>query len=93
MEVSNPTKAGDIAILQSQQFNAVGGKQKCLNFWYHMFGSDIGTLQVVYKVFSGSQPERVIWNLTGQQQISESDPWKYARVPVDMDADHVVCCY
>ena len=90
LEVSSPVKRGDVAILKSQQFNSVGGKTRCLNFWYHMYGADIGTLQVIYKVFSGSQTEKVIWNLTGQQQISESDPWKYARVPVDMNSDHMV---
>lgn len=90
LEVSSPIKQGDTAILMSQQFNSVGGNTRCLNFWYHMFGADIGTLQVVYKVFSGSQPETLIWNLTGQQHNSETSPWKPGRVPISMDADHVV---
>ncbi|XP_057298293.1 MAM and LDL-receptor class A domain-containing protein 2-like isoform X2 [Hydractinia symbiolongicarpus] len=90
LEVSSPIKQGDTAILMSQQFNSVGGKPRCLNFWYHMFGADIGTLQVVYKVFSGSQPETLIWNLTGQQHNSETSPWKPGRVPISMDADHVI---
>ena len=90
LEVSRPVKRGDVAKLKSQQFNSVRGKTKCFNFWYHIYGADIGTLQVIYKVFSDSQTEKVIWNLTGQQQISESDPWKYARVPVDMNSDHMV---
>ena len=90
LEVSRPVKRGDVAKLKSQQFNSVRGKTRCFNFWYHMYGAAIGTLQVIYKVFSDSQTEKVIWNLTGQQQISESDPWKYARVPVDMNSDHMV---
>ena len=92
METSSPTKKGDVAILESEQFNPVAGS-RCLNFWYHMYGSDIGSLQVIYKVFSGSQKEDLLWNLTGQQHISEDDPWKYARVPINMDADHIVSSF
>lgn len=56
-----------------------------------MYGADIGDLEVIYKVFSGSSPEKVIWRLRGQQQISENDKWKNARVPIDMNAPHLVC--
>ena len=55
-----------------------------------MYGADVGGLSVIYKVFSGSQPETLLWNLTGQQQTSDKDSWKLGRVPVKMDSDHVV---
>jgi len=56
-----------------------------------MYGSDIGSLEIVYRVYSGSSPEQVLWRLSGQQHNSEMDAWKNARVPIDMSADHSVC--
>ncbi|XP_047128245.1 MAM and LDL-receptor class A domain-containing protein 1 isoform X1 [Hydra vulgaris] len=89
LETSSPTKKGDVAILESEQFNPISGS-RCLTFWYHMYGADIGSLQVVYKVFSGSQSEQLVWNLTGQQQLSDVDQWKFARVPISADTNHVI---
>ena len=43
-----------------------------VSFWYHMFGADMGTLEVEVRTPSGST---TIWSLSGQQQTGENDPW------------------
>lgn len=90
LESSSPRKVNETATFTSQQFSVSPGQKRCLSFWYHMYGSDIGTLEVIYRVYSGSQPEKVLWRLTGQQHNTENDPWKNARVPIDMNADHSI---
>ena len=45
IEASAPRKTGDNAILLSPTF-AGSAKPRCLNFWYHMYGKAIGTLNV-----------------------------------------------
>lgn len=90
LESSSPRVQNETAVFQSEQFNAVSGGKKCLSFWYHMYGADIGDLEVIYKVFSGSTPNKVIWRLQGQQHVTENSPWKNARVPIDMSSDHIV---
>ncbi|RMG67265.1 MAG: hypothetical protein D6722_13450, partial [Bacteroidetes bacterium] len=47
-----------------------------LSFWYHMFGGDMGTLEV-FAVVNGQTT--LLWSLSGQQQTAESDPWLEAQ--------------
>ncbi len=48
-----------------------------LRFWYHMFGTAIGTMTV--EIDNGSGYTQ-IWTKTGQQQVSGTDAWKEAIV-------------
>lgn len=48
-------------------------KSSCLQFWYHMNGSDIGALNVIRKTKHG---EKVIWSMNGQQ----GDQWHLGQV-------------
>ncbi|WNJ21190.1 GEVED domain-containing protein [Pontibacter sp. G13] len=48
-----------------------------LRFWYHMFGSGIGTLEV-HALYNGM--DTTLWTLTGGQQFAEADPWLEAVV-------------
>ncbi len=90
IEASSPRLAGDKARLVSEQFNNIVSSKRCLTFWYHMYGADIGSLNVIYKVPTGAVQETLIWNLTGQQHSTQGSSWSYASVPVSSNADHSV---
>ena len=90
IESSSPRRRGEKARLVSEQFNNLAVTTRCLTFWYHMYGADIGQLNVIYKTPTGAITETMIWNLTGQQQTSQTAPWKYASVPVNSNTDHTV---
>ncbi|MBN1766746.1 MAG: glycosyl hydrolase 53 family protein [Sedimentisphaerales bacterium] len=70
--------AGDMAYLEGP---ALGGSDRVLTFYYHMYGSNIGTLNV--DVYDGSW-HNGIWSLSGQQHTSSSDP--YTQAIVDLSA-------
>lgn len=67
IEASHPRRPGEKARFVSQTFGAVPAKGKCLQFWYHMYGADIGTLNVLQKTAPGSKFEKILWTLKGQQ--------------------------
>lgn len=48
IETSAPRKPGDKARLKSPLYQDSG--DICINFWYHMYGSGIGTLNVYAQV-------------------------------------------
>ena len=49
---------------------------KCLQFWYHMYGSSIGSLSIYKKTGRGLGPR--IWTISGNQ----GDEWLVAQVSV-----------
>jgi hypothetical protein len=49
------------------------------SFWYHMYGSNTGTLNV--DVYDGSWHN--VWSLSGQQHTGYTDPFDYAEVDLD----------
>ncbi|RRO11748.1 fibronectin type III domain-containing protein, partial [Mesohalobacter salilacus] len=44
-----------------------------LSFWYHMFGGDMGTLNV--DVNAGSGYDLAVFSISGEQQTAGNDPW------------------
>eukprot|EP00794_Sanderia_malayensis_P017044 gene17044-18759_t len=90
IESSSPRSRGEKARLESEQFNNLISSTRCLTFWYHMYGSDIGSLNVIYKVPTGSVKETLIWNLTGQQHPSQGSPWSFASVPLRSSSEHSI---
>ncbi|XP_071508385.1 MAM and LDL-receptor class A domain-containing protein 1-like [Diadema antillarum] len=42
-------------------------RPSCLVFWYHMYGSHIGKLNVYAKVNGSALPRRPVWQMTGNQ--------------------------
>lgn len=76
IETSSPRRLNDKARFISQLFSPVPVRGKCLQFWYHMFGSDIGTLNVVQKTGPGNKSEQILWTLSGQQ----GNVWLNGRV-------------
>ena len=76
---TSPTGAGsvgDTAILESP---VIDGFEHVLIFYYHMYGIEIGTLNV--DVYDGIW-HNAVWSLSGQQQSSSSD--EYTRAIVDL---------
>jgi len=51
-----------------------------LHFYYHMHGSDIGTLQI--DCWSDGNWTNNVWSVTGQQQNNQTDPYLRADVPI-----------
>ena len=90
IESSSPRSRGEKARLVSEQFNSIASTTRCLTFWYHMYGANIGKLNIIYKTPTGANTETLLWNLTGQQQTSQTDAWRYASVPVSSNTDHSV---
>lgn len=59
IETSDPRKQGDIARLISPSYTA-SPVESCLEFWYHMYGTDTGTLNV-YKDSTNTR----VWTKSG----------------------------
>lgn len=70
---------GDTAILQSGE---IVGSQRVLTFDYHMYGRDMGTLNV--DVFSGGVWDHAVWSRTGQQHTSSGA--EFTQATVDLGA-------
>lgn len=81
MESSAPRHPGDRAHLVSQTFTPT--QSRCVTFWYHMNGANIGTLNVVVKVPSSNY---TAWTLSGDH----GDKWIYAQAPVTSNLDYQV---
>ena len=62
---------GDQAQLVSRTFPVTNGR--CMTFWYHMYGSGMGDLNV-YVNINGTKHK--VWTMSGDQ----GDEWKMARV-------------
>jgi hypothetical protein len=48
-----------------------------MSFWYHMHGKAMGSLSVQAKTKTGWTN---VWSKQGQQQASQSTPWRHATV-------------
>ena len=49
-----------------------------LTWWYHMFGSAMGTLRLDARDAGGAW--RTLWSRTGQQQRRQNDTWRFGQV-------------
>lgn len=65
---------GDFARLLSPRYPATQGS--CLQFWYHMYGRTIGTLNVYIKNWSWSMSK--VWSKSG----NDSNIWNVAQVSI-----------
>ena len=77
IETSFPRQPGDKARVIFKVFRV-----NCLQFWYHMWGADIGQLKVYHTTF---QPSSVVPHLAWHLQGNQGDAWKLAQVPFDAD--------
>lgn len=65
---------GDTAYLESSEVPVYSGRKFC--FDYHMYGSDIGSLNVDVYDMTAEQWDTGIWNVSGEQQSSSSDDYE-----------------
>ena len=61
---------GDAAKLLSDWMEP--NEKVCIQFWYHMYGSDIGHLSIYLKT---NLSETIVWTLSGNQ----GDQWKFGQ--------------
>ncbi|XP_077865040.1 MAM and LDL-receptor class A domain-containing protein 2-like [Saccoglossus kowalevskii] len=69
---------GHSAILTTTEFTS--DIDRCLTFWYHMYGQDIGSLHV-YQSDVGNVSSTPVWSRTGNQD----DMWRRGTVPLPME--------
>lgn len=69
MEASN-YKTGEAAILASTVIDS--GEATCLQFWYHMKGRDIGSLNVYVET---NESKTLVWSRVGEQ----GDMWNFGQ--------------
>ncbi|XP_076240452.1 MAM and LDL-receptor class A domain-containing protein 1 [Calliopsis andreniformis] len=80
IDSSFPRKPGDRAKLVSPNFPAPSADTPmCMHFWFHMFGSGIGTLKLFLRNFrSLDAPPREIWSLGG----NAGNTWFIAQITI-----------
>ncbi|XP_071965426.1 MAM and LDL-receptor class A domain-containing protein 1-like [Antedon mediterranea] len=78
IETSNPRIPFDAAELSSPLL-PTSADSKCLQFWYHMHGKSIGSLEV-YRVTPAINEKMLLWSNTGDQ----GDNWKKAILPLNV---------
>nr|KAG5689549.1 hypothetical protein BaRGS_022052 [Batillaria attramentaria] len=76
IESSAPRRTGDKAWLISQPFPAFTGA-RCFNFWYHMYGSGIGSLNV-YVDDTANTTKTLLWS----QKDNKGDRWLQGQMPI-----------
>ncbi|KAH3880088.1 MAM and LDL-receptor class A domain-containing protein 1-like [Dreissena polymorpha] len=66
LESSAPSKECDKAWYQSGIIQPGFYAPVCVQFWYHMYGADIGSLNIY--IATGSQlPGKLLWTVSGNQ--------------------------
>ncbi|KAH3887674.1 hypothetical protein DPMN_011692 [Dreissena polymorpha] len=85
IESSAPRSPGDNAILQSATFSG-SSSPLCLQFYYNMYGSSIGSLRVWALPQGGNSVK--VWELSGNQGLQ----WSQATVNVGQATQFQVCC-
>ena len=71
---ASPQLPGDRARLLSDWMGP--NEVVCIQFWYHMYGSEIGNLSIYLKT---NQSETIVWTLSGNQ----GDQWKFAQTTLN----------
>jgi hypothetical protein len=82
IETSAPRRRGDKAWLKSESLAGAANTPKCVSFWYHMYGINMGSLNV-YVATNGSLPGDLRWSLSGNQ----GNQWNQGRFTVNSAQD------
>jgi len=88
IEASWPRNQGDIARLTSGRLSIQTSYRWCLNFWYHMFGNNMGTLRVKQKHLpqTGKPYVRSVSYATGNR----GDNWLFQQIQLNSVDDFQV---
>jgi len=78
IETSYPIKTGQKARILSQDFAPT--TRRCVDFWFHMYGATVGTLNIYVKTGLGNstKSESIIWALSG----NFGDQWMNGQAPI-----------
>jgi len=76
LETSTPSALGDSAILLSPLIDISGLSNVVFQFYYHMYGSSMGTLHV--DIANNGVWNRDAVTIVGQQQTSGGSPWLFS---------------
>ena len=71
-EASSPVNTGDTAVVHTPIFTVEAGCKINIEFYYNMYGSTMGTLQV-------KESQNVLWSITDQQH-SDGSSWSLASI-------------
>ena len=72
-EASSPQEKDDVARLKSIVIPQTDPAGNCLEFWYHMYGSGMGTLNLYQSNTQGAK--QLLWRNT----VGKDDEWFVAR--------------
>ncbi|WP_206052130.1 fibronectin type III domain-containing protein [Nonlabens xiamenensis] len=89
IEASSGTAGTSTAILTGPQFDLSGLTEPSLQFYYHMFGGEIGDLFIEIDDLSGSG-WTTLTTLSGQQQTDQADPFELQIVNLAAYANQTV---
>ena len=87
IETSKPREPGDYAVLQSKLF--LSSKERCLQFYYHMYGDHIETLRVTYSPAAVLSNDVTIW----EKSQNQGNQWHLARVNLSSQLPHWTSSY
>ena len=85
IETSLPRRKGQKARLISPSYKSLPSG-RCFQFWYHMYGKDIGTLNVYTKTKTSSSTNNLVWSRSGDR----GNVWKVAQFTVKGTIDFQV---
>lgn len=76
------------AILYTPSFDLTGLSSACLSFWYHMYGTSMGSLSVEVSMDFGTTWSSALWTLSGNQ----GNQWKLGFVNLIsyLNEDHII---
>lgn len=72
----------------SEPFSPDDTKSICFTFWYHSFGSAVGSLNI-YIADTNNTKRSLIWGLSGQQSLNQVD-WKQGVMPITNIQDNYI---
>lgn len=81
MESSRPLMRGQKARIISPTYPATNSNSDCFKFWYHLYGNDIGTLNVYTR--QSQKLDKLLWT----RQNNFGDMWRFAQVSVQTKLD------
>lgn len=84
LEASGQSRGDKARIMRT--YNKATFAESCFQFWYMMYGSSLGTLNVYQKV--GNSLGNTIWTVTGDQGVQRT--WLKGRVTLNSTAQFTV---